>query len=61
MVRINRLLEAMRAQSPPEVMRIAACVDDGHGGTRPDTVIDEAHQPISGASGARQNRCLDAY
>ena len=36
MVRINRLLEAMRAQSKPEVMRLAACADDGYGCTRPD-------------------------
>jgi len=36
MVRINRLLEAMRVQSQPEVMRLAACGDDGYGCTRPD-------------------------
>ena len=54
MVRINRLLEAMRAQSQPEVMRLAACVDDGHDCTRPDTVTDEAHQPVTGVAQNRQ-------
>lgn len=58
MVRINRLLEAMRAQSQPEVMRLAACVDDGHGCTGTDAVTDKAHQPVIGAG---QNRCLGAY
>jgi hypothetical protein len=57
MVRTNRLFEAMRAQSQPEVMRLAACRDDGHGCARPDTVTDEAHQPVTGAA---QNRLMGA-
>jgi hypothetical protein len=58
MVRINRLLEAMRAQSQPEGMRLAGLVDDGHDCTRPDTVTDEAHQPVTGAE---QNELMGAY
>ena len=47
----------MRAQRQTEVMRLAGCGHDGHGGTRPETVIDEAHQPVSGAV---QNRLMGA-
>lgn len=55
MVRINRLLEAMRAQSQPEGMRLEAC-----GFTAvPElmSVTDEAYQPVTDAG---QNEMMGA-
>jgi len=57
MVRINRLLEAMRVQSQREVIRLAVCEDDGHGAPDLISVTDVAQQSVGGAA---QNELMGA-